>query len=355
VRIDVAQKNHMGVDWAKPAKSTDMADKRKRYFGTIVEPRAGIVLLSDYVNLLLLAKDIDGTLRTSIHVVCSIGWSMESPRQVLKLLVILLRTKLFYPRINFSILANTPKEYRLLRLFGIRATLCHQNCFIDEQIINIKPAIEKKYDAVYNAVLSGFKRHLLAKDVQRLALITYRFENTGYKEYLDAHLDHPVWVNYQWGEEPVFLNNQQLVETYNAACVGLALSAVEGAMYASTEYLLCGIPVVTTTSKGGRDVYFSSDNSLTVEDRPEAVAAAVRDLKASQKDPYVIRERTLERMKRDRAAFIAHVNAIIRSKGMDYDITETWNNWFVHKMRHELYADEIAETLNAAVAPKPTY
>jgi hypothetical protein len=98
-------------------------------------------------------------------------------------------------------------------------------------------------------------------------------------------------------------------------------------MYASAEYLLCGIPV----------------------------AAAVHSMKASQKDPYVIRERTLELMKRDRAAFIAHVNSIIRSKSMDHDIGETWNNWFVHKMRRELYADEIAGTLNASVAPKPTY
>jgi hypothetical protein len=349
------RKNHMGVDWAKPAKTKDMADKRKRYYGAIVEPRAGIILLSDYVNLLPLAKEIEGSLRTSMHIVCSIGWSMEAPRQVLKLLVIVLRTKLFYPRISFSVLANTRKEYRLLRLLGIRAALCHQNCFIDEQIVDIRPAIEKKYDAVYNAVLTGFKRHILAKDVRHLALITYRFENTGYKAYLDARLDHPVWVNYQWGKQPVFLDNQQVVDTYNAAYVGLALSAFEGAMYASTEYLLCGIPVVTTASKGGRDVYFSSENSLTADARPEAVAAAVRDLKAGQKDPYVIRERTLELMKHHRAAFVAHVNEIIRSKGMNYDVSETWNNWFVHKMRRELYADEIAATLNGSGAPKPTY
>jgi glycosyltransferase involved in cell wall biosynthesis len=332
-----------------------MAHKRKKYFGTIVEPRAGVILLSDYANLLLLAREINGSLRNGMHVVCAIGWSMESPKQVLKMLVIVLRTKLFYPKIDFSILANTPREYRLLRLFGIHAALCHQNCFIDEQIIDILPAAEKKYDAVYNAVLSGFKRHILAKDVKRLALITYRFENSDYKVYLDAQLDHPVWLNYELGEQPVFLENRQLVEACNASCVGLALSAVEGAMYASTEYLLCGIPVVTTESKGGRDVYFTSDNSLIAEEKPEAVAAAVRSLRDSGLSPHRIRERTLDLMKRDRAAFVTHVNEIIRSKGMSYDIAETWPNWFVHKMRHELYADEIAETLNAASAPKPTY
>jgi hypothetical protein len=123
VRIDVAQKNHMGVDWAKPAKTKDMARKQKRYFRTIVEPRASIVLLSDYVNLLLLAREINGSLRASMHVVCSIGWSIEPAKRLSKLLFILLRTKLFYPRINFSIMANTPKEFRLLRLFGIRAAL----------------------------------------------------------------------------------------------------------------------------------------------------------------------------------------------------------------------------------------
>ncbi len=290
-----------------------------------------------------------------MHVVCSIGWSMESPRQVAKMLFILFKTRLFCPKVSFSILANTSKEYRLLRLLGVRTALCHQNCFIDEQVICIKPGAEKKYDAVYNAVLSRYKRHSLASNVKRLALITYRFENTDYKAHLDAHLDHPVWVNYPPGKQPVFLNNEQLVEAYNAAYAGLALSALEGAMYASTEYLLAGIPVVTTASKGGRDMYFTSYNSITVEDKPEAVAAAVLYLKASNKDPYIIREKTLDSMKRDRAVFIDHVNAIIRSKGLDYDIARTWGNWFIHKMRRDLYADEIAETLNAAVALRPSY
>ena len=332
-----------------------MPTKRKRYFGSVIEPRAGVVLLSDFVNLFSLAREIGGSLKTKIHIICGIWWSIESPKQILKVIFIVYRTRLLYPKIAFSFLANTPGEHRLLRLLGVRSVFCPQNCFIDEQVYTIKPGSEKKYNAVYNAVLSAFKRQILAKDIEKLALITYRFENTDYKAYLDEHLADPIWLNYQYGDEPVFMSNDQLAEAYNASYAGLALSAVEGAMYASGEYLLCGIPVVTTASKGGRDIYFSSYNSVLVEDSAAAVAAAVRKLRETQKDPHIIREKTLELMKRDRAVFIDHVNSIIRAKGLNYDIADTWDKWFVNKLRRELYADELVGLLNASVGPKPSF
>jgi glycosyltransferase involved in cell wall biosynthesis len=40
------------------------------------------------------------------------------------------------------------------------------------------------------------------------------------------------------------------------AVVGLCLSTVEGSNYASMEYMLAGLPIVSTPSIGGREVYF---------------------------------------------------------------------------------------------------
>ena len=47
--------------------------------------------------------------------------------------------------------------------------------------------------------------------------------------------------------------------------VGLCLSKSEGAMFASIEYLLCGLPIVSTKSVGGRDIFFTDENCIIAD------------------------------------------------------------------------------------------
>lgn len=54
---------------------------------------------------------------------------------------------------------------------------------------------------------------------------------------------------------PAFLPPAQVCAALNRGEVGLALSELEGACWASTEYLLCGLPVVSTPCSGGREVW----------------------------------------------------------------------------------------------------
>ncbi|WP_164127899.1 glycosyltransferase, partial [Stenotrophomonas maltophilia] len=61
------------------------------------------------------------------------------------------------------------------------------------------------------------------------------------------------------------LTPEAVNRVYNQAAVGLCLSAVEGAMCASMEYLMAGLPVVSTPSVGGRDVYFDPDYCIIAE------------------------------------------------------------------------------------------
>ena len=44
------------------------------------------------------------------------------------------------------------------------------------------------------------------------------------------------------------------------------MSSQEGAMYSSVEYLLCGLPIVSTKSTGGHDVFFTDTNCIIAED-----------------------------------------------------------------------------------------
>jgi glycosyltransferase involved in cell wall biosynthesis len=324
-----------------------LSNMKKKYFGTLLDAKAGIIVLNDYVNLFPLSKEISANLKKDIHIICGVWWSIETPRRLFKIIFVILRNRVLYPKIKVSILCNTKREKKLLSFFNIDSVYCNQNCFIDEKVFTIVPGVERRFNAVYNAVLNDFKRHALASDIMgQIAFVTYRFENTTYKEYLDKKLNNITWLNYLPGKQPIFLDNEALVEIYNESYTGLALSAVEGSMYASCEYLLCGIPVVSTNSKGGRDVFFNEYNSIIADAVPEKIALAVERLTSANKDPMAIRTTAISLMQQHRKQFIKHVNRILQAKGFQYDISDTWNEWFVNKLRHELYASDILKQLN---------
>lgn len=65
--------------------------------------------------------------------------------------------------------------------------------------------------------------------------------------------------------QPVYLSASQVCAALNRCEVGLALSELEGPCWASTEYLLCGLPVVTTPCSGGREVWYNEGNSIVVQ------------------------------------------------------------------------------------------
>ena len=75
-------------------------------------------------------------------------------------------------------------------------------------------------------------------------------------------------------------------------------------MFASMEYLMCGVPVVTTRNRGGRNRYFTTYNSTFVAARPEAVARAVSDYVARPPDPTRIRQEVMSLVRRDRLAYL---------------------------------------------------
>jgi hypothetical protein len=64
-------------------------------------------------------------------------------------------------------------------------------------------------------------------------------------------------------------------------------------MFASMEYLLTGIPVVTTPSRGGRAVFFNHENSIVCEPNPQAVLEAVREWVKRDVAPLSIRNSAL--------------------------------------------------------------
>ena len=95
-------------------------------------------------------------------------------------------------------------------------------------------------------------------------------------------------------------------------------------MFASTEYLLAGLPIVTTPSTGGRHVYHDQEYCWTVAADPDSVAGAVRALKAQGIPRAHVRDRTLRRLESDRSRFLALLNAILEESGSPGRLGAPW-------------------------------
>jgi len=245
----------------------------------------------------------------SIHVFLQLGWEHETPENALPFAEELKNVQEQCGRLKITVLANSPNEVHVLSGLGLDCVLCHQNAFVDERRYPIVPQ-EKQFDAIYIARITPFKRHALAKLVPSLHLIglpAFREKEKAYcDDILHNQLKHAKWSR--------FIEARNIPAEIARACCGLCLSAVEGAMFVSIEYLLCGIPIVNTANIGGRDVLFPDFAVKTVPDTPEAVAEAVRDFVEHAPEPEKIRAAVLEKMKVHRETFRRLLNEAMDPK-----------------------------------------
>ncbi len=116
---------------------------------------------------------------------------------------------------------------------------------------------------------------------------------------------------------------QEINELCNQSLCGGIFSESEGGCYSSIEYLLSGLPVLSTFSDGGRDLFYTPDNSVlvcpTTEDVEKGWKTVVTKLKNGQFDRQKIREDALEKSKIYRNEFINVIADIFEEKQIDTD------------------------------------
>ena len=123
---------------------------------------------------------------------------------------------------------------------------------------------------------------LLAEKINNLHLIgSYSEKEKEYFTQTIAKFPQAVWSQ----KVPSFFIGRKICE---AAC-GLALSAVEGAMFSCGEYTLCGVPVVNTRNQGGRDTLLPEFACRYADDSAESVAENVEYYVNNPIDPVDIR------------------------------------------------------------------
>jgi len=154
---------------------------------------------------------------------------------------------------------------------------------------------------------------------------------------------------------PGWVRRDDVPGIFNRARVGLALSKREGAMFASLEYLFCGLPVVTTHNRGGRNRYLTPRNSAFVADDPAAVAAAVAAFVAHPPDPWAIRREGLEMVHRDRLAYVDMLAARcgVRIDTPEAEVNRIWGG-FAGISKLAVPIDEIGKRIESGFEDEGT-
>lgn len=231
-----------------------------------------------------------------------LGWSAELPEVAVELKNRLSEAKKLFPESRFIILANTPREVEIIKDF-CEVYLASHNAFLDPARYPLAKAGKRRFDALYIARITPFKRHQLAEKVKNLHLIGSCSEKE--REYFEqtiVRFPHAVWSR----KVPSFFIGRKICE---AAC-GLALSAIEGAMFSCGEYSLCGIPVVNTHNLGGRDTLLPEFAVRYADDNADSVAENVRYWVDHPINPAEIREGFLRLAAPQKALVQELVNSI---------------------------------------------
>ena len=247
-------------------------------------------------------------------------WRLEEVKRQFNEVTPLIANK----NIKLIFLANSESERNLLEKSGFSTIYCNQNAFLDEnkyKVLNTK----KKYDALYLARITPIKRQELARKVTNLRLIGNYFEVE--KDYFIERINelkNSKWKRKVWA----FNVYKHMAEAH----VGLCLSPEEGAMFVSAEYLLCGLPIVSTKSLGGRDVFFEQEFLRVTNDCPVEIQSAVQELKGLNINPHYIRFKTIQNFKKHRSNFIDLIQSIYDECGVKRSFANEWEKVFIHKM-----------------------
>jgi len=258
------------------------------------------------------------------------SWTLERPHIVEQIGEDLAWYRQRFPLHELIFLCNTEEERRRVIAVGGTAIFSNHNLMVSEDIFRPLPEVPVEFDAVYNARISYTKRHYLAFDVERLLHITVSIGElpaSGDRAFIRRlqaqsplhHIANPIVDGLTDRLTP-----QQVNRAYNQAAVGLCLSAAEGAMCSSMEYMMAGLPVVSTPSLGGRDVYFDPDYCIIAEPEPAAIRRAVEELRNRAIPREEIRARTTAKVWPQRRELMAFLSALRERMGSTEPPLSEW-------------------------------
>ena len=192
--------------------------------------------------------------------------------------------KLRYPNVELLFLCNSKEQKENFDAEELQCIICHASSFLDFNRYQIDSANIKKFDAVYRADIVKYNRHELAIDIERLLLIG----NDGtcnapyFKEVMDSL------------QTAVFNGDKGRIDRLiSSSKVGLCLGDSDADVFSCAEYLLSGIPVVSTDSYVCNSIFNCLEYVSVINSYSTSVCSGVKAMGKKTYDPYMIRDETL--------------------------------------------------------------
>lgn len=227
---------------------------------------------------------------------------------------------------NTTILANSMNDNLFYKRSGLKSLYCNQNCWLDANVYNIYNE-EKTYDLVINANNYQWKNHKLLTNINKkykTLFITYNTTESDLKQYNPCEI---------LNEAP----NNEVAKYLNKAKIGLALSTKEGSCYASTEYLLCGLPVISTKSVGGRHIWYNEHNSIIVDNNESELETAINSM-LQNIDTYnrqKIRTKCIDQQNIFKNIFIKYAQELLPNKNIETIVKAEFSNKMLYHIKIE--------------------
>jgi glycosyltransferase involved in cell wall biosynthesis len=286
-------------------------------------------------------------------------------------------------------MVNSPVEYDALAPFHeflhVRSWSNACRTFADnadefmQQFTMAGPLAQRPYQAVMLSRNTKFKRHELTFDIPRLLYVIPQDKFPANKACACKPLtsaleddDKPMEIckTCQWNAIPVTdiqqrmhaqsalrldQNHRQVRQAMYQSQCGLILSASEGACYSSLEYLLHGLPVISTHSTGGRDNYYDDSNHVICQPTRNGVRKALekvqRRCQSGRFDPVQIRRRAIKQFHAYRDMYIHVIQEIFTHQHVDEDAFSYFERVIKHNFIPPMrpYSDKEVHVLNSVL------
>jgi hypothetical protein len=239
------------------------------------------------------------------------------------------------------VLASHPDDHAWYAEIGVPSIDANAALVIDEQVFRItNPGEEgRPWRMLLNSRQEPWKRRHLAAGVAGLALIEGPAfgPGAGASDGVVFRADAARLNHLSPDGRYRCLGAEEVNAALNQSRTGGIFSAVEGYCRASCEYLLAGLPVISTPSLGGRDQLYTAGNSLVVAPEPEAVREAVEEAERRLADGRfrrsAIRADALEHLTVWRERVCQRLQAFFDARGAPIDA----RHWFATCFRDSFY------------------
>jgi len=220
---------------------------------------------------------------------------------------------------TITVCANSEAELDFYTRLGVDCILCHHNAFLDWNIHKLSQS-PIEYDFVVNSVLLPYKRlHLIPAGFRYALISRVDADKMAWRPL------RPAWKNTS------LLQPAEVNAMHNQCRAGVILSEEEGGCNAATEYLLAGLPVISTPSRGGRDLFFTPNNAIICEPRADSLKQAIEFAIQAQWPREQIRDECIAQMREHRLRFVEHLGQVISGDGqqaLEQAYTNRLLRWF---------------------------